>query len=62
MPAEQLLGNALAEAKRAYQFAPNSYTYGALTAILIAMMLMGVPDWIEEFTEYRNEPPRHCDV
>jgi hypothetical protein len=49
-----LLNEALAQANLAYQFAPGSYTFGALAAIANAIERMRAPDWIEEFIAYEN--------
>jgi hypothetical protein len=51
---DDLLREALAQAKLAYQFAPGSYTFGTLAAIANAINAQHAPDWIAEFTEYEK--------
>ena len=52
--ADELLDDALERARLAYEFAPGSYTFGALTAVSNAIARLHAPDWIAEFIAYEN--------
>jgi hypothetical protein len=49
--ADSLLNDAIKEARLAYRFNPDSYTNGALSALLNAAYYTE-PDWIAEFLDY----------
>jgi hypothetical protein len=52
---DTLLAEALAQAKTAYQFAPGSYTFGAMAAVMNTIERLRAPDWIAEFISYNEE-------
>jgi hypothetical protein len=49
--ADSLLNDAIKEARLAYRFNLDSYTYGALSALLNAAYYTE-PDWITEILDY----------
>lgn len=54
MIALAVLGKAIVEARLAYQFSPNSYTYGAFLGCLQAYDALNGPSWIDEYEDYRG--------
>jgi hypothetical protein len=52
--ADDLLAAALVQARFAYEFAPGSYTFGTMSAVMNAIARLRAPDWIAEFIKYEN--------